>query len=424
MRVAVIGGGLCGLTCAIRLGEKGVDVDLFESAPSCGGRTRSFFETAIGEWVDNGPHLLLGAYRHTRRLLQQAGAEAYVRWQTSLSLPLWQRERGLFRLSPSPRLPLALALPWACGRLPGHGWASMSAVLRLGAARSEGIESGMSVAQWLQRMRIPEELVRDLLAPLTLAAMNETLDHANARSFARVLQDAFADHDSARLGWFTRPLCQALIEPLVQLASRHGVCIHTKSGIKRLRRRWDRLVLATHAGEESFNAAVLALPAHGRNRLLGQPAPIRTQAITNVHLWLRRAEPLPAPLIGSIGMRGQWYFDISQQMQSGDSTRHICVVISASGVRGVERRRLLTEIRRELEELMPAAPGLELLHHRIVCERHATTSVSARIRKPELPPNLIDAVEAPAAGDLPATIEAAVRRGDEAASLCLKRLGA
>ena len=74
MRVSVIGGGLCGLTAAIRLAQRGVEVELFEAAPALGGRTRSFFEPHMQQWVDNGPHLLSGAYHDTLNLLEEAGA--------------------------------------------------------------------------------------------------------------------------------------------------------------------------------------------------------------------------------------------------------------------------------------------------------------------------------------------------------------
>ncbi|NOR72703.1 MAG: FAD-dependent oxidoreductase, partial [Mariprofundaceae bacterium] len=108
--IAIIGGGLCGLTSAIRLTEKGHDVHLYEAAPALGGRTRSFYDTTVDEWVDNGPHLLIGAYKATRELLESVGAGGNITWQRSLKLSLWDEQRGHFSLAPSPYLPFPLAL--------------------------------------------------------------------------------------------------------------------------------------------------------------------------------------------------------------------------------------------------------------------------------------------------------------------------
>ncbi len=422
MRVAVIGGGLCGLTCAIRLARRGFDVDLFEAASSPGGRTRSFFDGTVRQWVDNGPHLLVGAYRHTHRLLEQAGASGNIHWQPSLLLPLWELRRGLFHLAPQRHIPLALALPWACGHLPGHGIKSLSAVIRLGLVRPADVDGRMTVAQWLNVLHAPEELVRDLLSPLCLGAMNETMRNANARSFARVLKETFVNHASARLGWFTHPLQQALIEPLADLAKNRGVSMHVSTSVRRLYADDRTVELETASRKRKFDAAVLALPARGRNRLLGINAAVKTQPITNVHLWLENAEPLPEALIGGIGTCGQWFFDVSRQMGMNSSCRHICAVISAGG-NHLPKQKLVADICRDLQFITGSSKAVSPVYHRIVRERHATAVVSSPdFPVPVLPMRVIDVSEAPAPGDFPATIEAAVRRGETAAKQCSSRL--
>ncbi|MDX8406932.1 MAG: FAD-dependent oxidoreductase, partial [Mariprofundaceae bacterium] len=79
--IAIIGGGVAGLTAAIRLAEQGRSVHLFEAAPEPGGRTRSFIDKVTGQCCDNGPHLMIGAYHATRRLLHDCGAGNNVHWQ-------------------------------------------------------------------------------------------------------------------------------------------------------------------------------------------------------------------------------------------------------------------------------------------------------------------------------------------------------
>ena len=61
--VIVIGGGFAGLSAATALAEKGFRVLVLEARPSLGGRASVFTDPATGERVDNGQHILTGAYR-------------------------------------------------------------------------------------------------------------------------------------------------------------------------------------------------------------------------------------------------------------------------------------------------------------------------------------------------------------------------
>src|SRR5436309_14017477 len=65
--VAVIGGGWAGCAAAAVLAGHGVPVALYESGSTLGGRARRVERDDLP--LDNGQHLLLGAYSATRTLL-------------------------------------------------------------------------------------------------------------------------------------------------------------------------------------------------------------------------------------------------------------------------------------------------------------------------------------------------------------------
>lgn len=411
----IVGGGFAGLSCAITLAEHGLRVRVIEAAPRLGGRAGSFFEPRMGQWIDQGPHLLIGAYRHTLDLLRRCNAEHLVHWQSSLQLPLWDPQRGRFALHPSPRLPLAIALPRALAMLPGHSFASVPAMLRLRFGQAGTHET---VVQWLQRVRAPHELVRDFLEPLCLAAMNEHMDTANARSFQRVLVTAFANHAHARLGWFRQPL-GLCIETLAKHARSLGVCITTHTQINGVSHRAGMTVLRSQRGEE-FRAphAVATVPPWHQHRLSAPVATPASNPITNIHLWFDEQLRLPYPFIGGLGTQGQWFFDVSAQTRQRSTGSHLCVVISA--FHAGNKRTLVDQACSELARIMERKKLPEPCHSRVVCVRRATVLV-----RPHLPPNLptgiVDSMEHPAPGQLPATIEYAIERGKQGAERVLAR---
>src|SRR5690349_12679304 len=93
-RVAVIGGGCAGLAAAARLAEAGITATLFEGSPHLGGRARGL--QWKGQRLDNGQHILLGAYSETLRLLNLAGVDQN---QALLRLPLQLTMHEQFELS-------------------------------------------------------------------------------------------------------------------------------------------------------------------------------------------------------------------------------------------------------------------------------------------------------------------------------------
>ena len=71
--VAVIGGGVAGLAAAAELTRLNIKVTLFEASQYLGGRARGLDYKGVR--LDNGQHILLGAYHETLRLLTLANVK-------------------------------------------------------------------------------------------------------------------------------------------------------------------------------------------------------------------------------------------------------------------------------------------------------------------------------------------------------------
>ena len=421
-KIAIIGAGLTGLTAAIRLAEQGKHVHLFEASAKAGGRTRSFYEKQVDCLCDNGPHLLVGAYHATRKLLSDCGINHHVTWQASLQLPLWHQQRGAFDFKPNAWLPIQLALLKAVAALPGHGISSAFAMLKLASTLKSEMSDHYAVKEWMISLSMPQILINDLIEPLCLGAMNENIDSANALSFRRVLHESFSSHDQARLGWFNKPLDQALIEPLCEQAEKLGVTMHKRTLIRSLNVDQYNGLHVDIQGKK-FEQVIIALPAYAADRLLGRSSPCETRAICNIHLWFDQDFIFPSPFIGGLATVGQWFFDVSSQMLDAPNQqgklRHLCAVISADQS-DMDDLTLVQVIRDEIRQIT-SDHTLKPVHFRIIREKRATVLVRPDHNQETLPDAFIDASERPQPAQLPATIESAVQRGVEAALSCLNR---
>lgn len=421
IKLAIIGAGLTGLTAAIRAAEQGHDVDLYEAAPELGGRTRSFFHQPTQTWIDNGPHLLIGVYERTLYLLKEVDALKYTAWQDALELPLWDAKRGHFALKTSSFLPFPLALIRAVQQMPGHGLKMIPSLLRMAISMKKSQKG--SVFEWMQRANIQIPLQRDMIEVLCLGAMNESMDTADAASFAIVLQQAFANHYTARLGWFTRPLSEAFIAPLEKRCHQLGIQIHASSRISKLQSNEHGCTLTTRTGNKTYDKVILATPPSIRNKLLNIEQNIETRAITNVHMWFDKKVILSSPFIGGIGTYGQWFFDVSHQFHEKEQNKqylsHLCAVISADeSVQSSDDK--VVKILQELQQIT-GHTDLKPIHQRIITVQAATHLVRPTHASFSLPEHLIDACEQPVPGELPATIESAIMRGEHAALLLSQR---
>lgn len=431
-RVAVLGAGWAGLAAAVELAGAGVPVTVFESAREPGGRARSV--VLDGVELDNGQHILLGAYRHTLRLLDAVNPA----WSTQIRrLPLELLIEPGFRLRAS-RLPA----PWhlAVGLLTARGlswkdrWRA-AAFLRALRRTDFRLDADSPLAGFLAARGQSAALARHLWHPLCLAALNTPPGQASAQIFLNVLRDAFtrgrADSD---LLLPTVGLSRLMPEPALAFLARRGGRFHAGTPVRALEASGTRWRVHVQNGWQSFDAVICALPPARAAALLAplpalQPAAallraLGHQPIYTVYLRYPASLRLAAPMLGLADGPGQWVFD---RGQLGGPPGLLAVVISAEGPHtrwsGEERiRRICAQLAQTLGITEKPAWA------RCIGEKRATFACLpdlARVTSRTPLPGLFlagDHVAAPEGeADYPATIEGAVRSGVQCARHILER---
>lgn len=76
MKVAIIGAGPAGLSCAYELTKKGVEVDVFEASNEVGGMCRTI--ELWGQKVDLGPHRFFSKEPHVNRFFREIVEDEYT----------------------------------------------------------------------------------------------------------------------------------------------------------------------------------------------------------------------------------------------------------------------------------------------------------------------------------------------------------
>lgn len=423
LKVAVVGGGWAGLAAAVELTAAGAQVVLFESAKQLGGRARSV--QVQGETLDNGQHLLLGAYRETLRLMTTVGAEPDQRLKRT-TLDLYNPGAG-FRLR-LPRLPAPLNL--AAGLIAMTG-ASLSE--KLDAARfmralqrsNYRLDADCSLSELLDVQRQHGRLRRLLWEALCLAALNTAPQHASAQIFANVLRDSLggnrADTDlllpAADLDRVFALPAAAFIRARrgeIRLSSRVDSIEPDDAGLAIGGERYDRVILAT----APQHAAPLLAQHQGTASTAALLAAYTFEPIGTVYAQYPPELRLPLPMLGldddTAGTLGQWVVD---RGQLNGAPGLMAFVLSANGDWDeMDSAPLFAALQRELEQSLgrPLPPPR---WHQLIRERRATFSCRPGLPRPTAAtalPGLWLAGDYVCA-DYPATLEGAVRSGIAAA---------
>lgn len=402
--VHVIGGGLSGLSAALRLAEQGISVHVHEASPHWGGRCRSWHDTQLGTEIDNGNHLLLGANRRLLSLVKALGAESRFHHLTPAAFPFIDPQRMRhWTLKPRGLLSLLNGKALPPGATP-LGLAQ--AALRLSRAPESATVDAL--------FPIHDALYQRLIVPFCRAALNTQPDVASAQLLGSCLRAAFTAKDGAEawvphLSWR-----DALIEPLLARLHTLGVTLTPRRRLEKLSLLSDELIGLAFS-DVSLNlspgtAVILATPPWETYRLLPRHIPeFSYSPIINLHFRLDDTFPASPPFLGLVNATAEWVF-----RREGLAS----VTISAAPAQPPETlaERVWGEVCHALGHIT-ALPA-----HRMITETRATfaaTPQNLQLRPGPATPftNLFLAGDYTATG-LPACLEGAVISGEGAAALC------
>jgi len=404
LRVAVVGAGYAGLAAAVTLAGRGAQVTVFESGPVPGGRARRI--TSQGQTMDNGQHILVGAYATLFSLMRIVGvpADAVLRVPLELHYADGFRFRALYFPAPLGLLAgllLARGLPW---RERAGAVRFMLALRRLGFRLAEDCSVSALLARYAQDGRIAHYLWN----PLCVSALNTLPERASANVFLTVLRDTLAgDNEASDLILPRVDLSRLFPEPAADWLRAKGAEVRCGTTVRDL-----------GALRQEYEAVILAIGPHQLKTLLPEPVPeFEYQPITTCYLQYEARTRLPFPMLGLAHGLVQWVFD--RGLLLGEKGR-LAAVISAQGDhQQMTQDELAATCHRELAAVLPGLPAPQWT--RVIAEKRATITVQAGIRRPPIETGVPGVF---LAGDFtdpeyPPTLEAAARSGVRAAERAL-----
>ena len=387
------------MAAAVSLAERGVRVTVFESAAVPGGRARRILISSDGQGqtLDNGQHILIGAYSALYRLMRTVGVAA----NALLRLPLEVRYAGGFHFRRG-ALGLAGALLTARGISLAERLRAARFIARLRRSRFR-VAADTSVSELLAQHGQRGQIGHYLWRPLCVSALNTPPELASADVFLAVLRDTLGAGAAASDLVLPRvDLSRLFPEPAADFVRAHGGEVRLQTPVKDL-----------GALRQQFDRVIVAVGPHQLKTLLPEALEYSYQPIYTCYLQYAASVRLPFPMLGLAEGLVQWVFDRGALL--GESGRLACVI---SG-QGDHQQMTLDEIAERCHRELVAALGAlgRPQWWRVIAEKRATITCSPGIKQRHALPSLPGVSFA---GDYtdpeyPPTLEAAVRSGVRAA---------
>jgi hydroxysqualene dehydroxylase len=400
--------------------------------------------------LDNGQHILIGAYSETLQLMRDVGVDT----STALHrMPLTLRyPDGNGLALPDWREPWFAGLDVAAGIFKAKGWSLLDKLSLLRAAdawRRAGFQcpAQYSVAQLCKG--ITARVMMDMIDPLVISALNTPTQRASGNVFLTVMRDALfapatgdagsrvagsnmllprtdlgALFPAAAVQWLKAKGVQVLSGERVndlQALSKHELPVLRSNGLEaNLPYKFDATIIATPAWEAARLVRSLPLdyPSDYPDADAGAAAwaacaeALQHEAITTVYAYSAKAS-LPQPVMalrsnsGNAQQPAQFVFD--RGALSGQQGVLAFVVSASVGDAAMLERQVIAQGRQQLglADLQPV---------KTIVEKRATFACTPGLQRPSMRiANKLLACGDYVQGPYPATLEGAVRSGLAAA---------
>jgi squalene-associated FAD-dependent desaturase len=434
--VVVAGGGLAGISAALRLADAGYQVTVVESKPRLGGLTTSFRRGELE--VDTGQHVFLRCCTAYRALIDRLGVTGLTTLQDRLDVPVVRATDGHRSRLGRGRLPIVAGLPLHLGgSLAAYTVLPLAA--RLAVARGaltlrrvdavDPANDDRSFGDWLREHGQPAAAVTGLWDLIGVATLNARAEEASLALAATVFQlGLLTDAGAADIGWSAVPLGVLHGDAAMRELQSAGADIRLRCRVEAIEVDGPGWLVRTSDGEHRADAVVVALPPGAAERVVpadavdlaaGWSEALGATPIVNVHAVFDRAV-MDEAFLACVGSPLQWLFDRTAASGLG-AGQYLAASLSAADVvadQPVERLR--AQLLPEIERVLPRAAGAELVDFFVTREPHATfrqAPGSGRWR-PTATTRARGLVLAGAhtATGWPATMEGAVRSGEVAAT--------
>lgn len=431
--VTIVGAGVAGISAANQLLKKGYSVTLVEQRNTPGGRINSFLDQKSGDIIDNGQHLLMGAYTEFLSLLTDLETSHHLKFFEKIDLRLISKSQVYHLFSNSTG---KVNFAFSVLNLKNVSIKDKLSIFYLFASlqfQNPKDFIGINCHSYLKKYKQSDFLIKLFWEPLILATLNNNSENAPASLLITVMKKAFlSDKKSSQMILSDVGLSE-LIEPITNKINKNGIYL---GGNKLTSIEYEngmlKSITANNETKIKSKYYILALQANEiakffpiENDFKRNLTKFEYSPIVSVYLWFESGK-FDFDFAAFIESETQWIFNRRNFIKNDNPKHcnHITLLISSAyNLIDKSNNEILQVVLSDLFDRFPEYKEIKLEHFRVIKEKFATLKISSEVEEIR-PTNKTEISNLFIAGDwtdtkLPATIESAAISGKRAAEMIL-----
>jgi squalene-associated FAD-dependent desaturase len=435
-KIVVIGAGVAGISAAISLAEGGNEVVLIEGSMRLGGRACSFIDNTSGEVIDNGQHVMMGAYHNFLQIVDQLGTSSNLHWQNGLKVVYHEKGGKRFTLNAG-MLPGKLGMILGLITFKPLDIKSKICIISffIKAYKNRLDTSIKTISQLLTEENQTDNSITIFWTPLVLAVMNASLNNSSAGLFVEALNRAFFSGNRDNSIIISKEGLSELFNPLPDWLEKHGCSLLKGVSVHNLIIENGNFVGVRLSNDSVIYADIVisCIPSKPLKKIIPEELSnhpfflhlddFSYSTIISAYIWLDRPV-MDDDFTALLGTKTHWLFNKRNFNADTNSKFPYLVAATISGANDNENlsnNEILEIIFKDINDCMPNASSSKVIHSVLFRDRKATilaTPGSESLRLPNSTPvtNFFIAGDWTDTG-LPATIEGAAFSGKNAAKL-------
>jgi squalene-associated FAD-dependent desaturase len=382
-KICIIGAGISGISAAIHLIENGFKVDIYESTDSVGGRISSIKDFKTGNIIDNGQHLLVGAYKRFLYLLGKFGTEKNLKILDGIDIT-YVDNKGSYPLSTG-TLPGDLgALAGILSFKPFHLKDKIGLIALALKIKISKLVSDETCLEFLLRNNQTQNAIKYFWEPLVLATINNDLSSSPAQLLINVMKDAFFNNKKMSSLILPTSDLQNLLIPLEKFVSDNGSKLIKKTKISELLIDNENIKgVKLKTGEIiHYDYVISSLPPFSLKKIIPDNysqryfrflSDFEYSPIISVYLWYDLLFP-KKDIFALIGTTSQWVFNRNNFADNEDNkyTLLSVTISNADMLLNKNPKEISSIVHNEISELFDEIIVKSPIHSRVVIEKFAT----------------------------------------------------